>query len=175
MVNRLVLRVLFSLALVPASVAQNQDTDAQTLRQILAELRAIHQDMRVTETTQLLVAELQMAEAAVNRANESTDIARGKLNGIHLDQRRAADDLARAEDRLNKTQNPDERNAISQELDRQKLNVAALKASERDSTTTLHEMEQRLQIAQDKLTSIEAELNTAISRLAPTPTDTGQK
>jgi len=175
MVTRFISLVLFTLFLVPTSVAQNRESDALTLRQILAELRAIHQDMRVTETTQLLVAELQMEQAAVNRATESADNARGKLNRIHLDQKRASDDLAHAEVQLDKTQNPDERNAVSQEVDRQKSNIAALKAAERDSNTTLQEMEQRLQNAQDKLASIEAELNAAIARLGPNSKDTGQK
>jgi chromosome segregation ATPase len=175
MVNRLVLLVFFWSALTSLGVAQTQDTEAQTLRQILGELRAIHEDMRVTETTQLLVAELQMQQAAVNRATESTDNARGRLNQLHLDQKRAADDLARVEDQLDKSQILDERNAISQELDRQKSNVAALKNAERDTNTTLLDMEQRLQNAQDKLASIEAELNAAISRLGPTSKGTGQR
>ena len=110
----LVSLVLFWLAFVPQCVAQNQDTEAQTLRLILAELRAIHEDMRVTETTQLLVAELQMQQAAAIRSTESVDDARAKLNQIHLDQKRTAEDLARAEDQLDKAQNTDERHAISQ-------------------------------------------------------------
>jgi len=165
MLNRFVFRVLVWLALMSPSLAQKQDSDVQTLKQILTELRAIHQDMRVTETTQLRVAELQMQQATVNRATESADAARAKLSGIHLDQKRAADELARSEDRLEKAQNLDERNALSQDIDRRKSDVAALKAIERDSNSNLQAMEQRLQNAEDKLTNIEGELNAAISRL----------
>jgi chromosome segregation ATPase len=165
MSDRFVLLVLSWLVLMSPSLAQKQDTDVETLKKILVELRAIHQDMRVTETTQLLVAELQMQQATVNRATESADGARAKLNGIHLDQKRAADEVARAEDRLEKAQNLDERNALSQDIDRRKSDVAALKAIERDSNSNLQAMEQRLQNAEDKLANIEGELNAAISRL----------
>lgn len=175
MANRLGSLAFFLLTFAAVSVAQAPDTDAQTLRQILAELRAIHQDMRVTETTQLLVAELQMQQSVVNRATENADNARTKLNGIRLDQKQVTDELARTEDRLDKAQNADERAALSQDVDRHKSNLAALKNAERDANTILQDMEQRLQNAQDKLASIEEELNAAISRLGPLPKDTVQR
>lgn len=175
MVNRLASLALFWLTFVAVSAAQAPDTDAQTLRLILTELRAIHQDMRVTETTQLLVAELQMQQAAVNRATEKADNARTKLNDVRLDQKRVTDDLARAEGQLDKAQSADERTALSQEVDGHKSNLATLKGVEHDTTTILQDMEQRLQNAQDKLASIEDELNAAISRLGPIPKDTVQR
>ena len=106
-----------------------------------------------------------MQQATVIRATESADTAGVKLNGVHLDQKRAADELARAEDHLDKAQNIDDRNALSQEIDRRKSDVAGLKAIERDSNSNLQAMGQRLRNAEDKLANIEGELNAAISRL----------
>ena len=155
--------------------AQNRDTDSQTLREILGELRSIHEDTRVTETTQLLVAELEMQQGVVNRATESADNARAKLNGIHSDQKRLASEIAHAEEQIDKATDTDFKNALAQENDRRKANVDTLKTIEQEASTTSQEMDQRLQNAQDKLTSIEDELDAAVAKLGPVVSHTGQK
>ena len=166
---------LFCVAAVATSFGQSHDSDSQALREILTELRAIHDDMRITETTQLLVAEFEMQQAVVNRATESTDSARSKLNDIHIDQKRIAVEIDQAEEQMSKAANADERNAIVQENERRKANSYNLKNIEHGASTTLQEMEQRLQNAQDKLASIEAELNAVVSRLGPAPSNPVQK
>jgi chromosome segregation ATPase len=173
--NRIVLLVVFCLAYVAACAGQTQETEAQTLRQILSELRAIHQDMRVTETTQLLVAELEMQQAVVNRATEAADNARAKLNGVRVDEKRAADDLEHIEEKVEKEKDKQVQLDFSGDLDRDKSNLAALKAADRDLSSTLQDLEQRLQTAQDKLASIDAELSTAISRLSPSAKESGPR
>lgn len=175
MLNRVATIALFWLLLSMASAGQAQESDSQTLHQILVELRAIHEDMRVTETTQLLVAELEMQQGVVNRATENTDNAKTKLNGIHQDQKRVAADLDRFQDSLEKAANPDQRNAIAQAIEMSKSRLVEMETSERDANTTLQDMQQRLQNAQDKLSSIESELGSAIARLGPPPKDTGQR
>ncbi|HEY2472317.1 MAG TPA: hypothetical protein VGI45_31310 [Terracidiphilus sp.] len=145
------------------------------MREILTELRSIHEDMRVTETTQLLVAELEMQQGVVNRAMESADNASIKLNGIHVDQRRLAAEMTHVEEQIDKAANADEKNALAQENERRKVNVETMKNIEHEASTSLQFMEQRLQNAQDKLSSIESELNAAISRLGPAVKDAAQK
>jgi hypothetical protein len=54
--NRTIWLALFSLTALTFGRGQASDVDPETLRDILAELRAIHNDIRVNETTQLLVA-----------------------------------------------------------------------------------------------------------------------
>ena len=166
---------LFWLLAVGASAGQNRDSDSQTLHEILVELRAIHEDMRVSETTQLLIAELEMQQGIVNQATTDADNARTKVNGIHQDQKQIAAELDHAQDQLDKTANPDERNAIAQDIDRRKANLAGLKAAEREWKSTLQNLQQRLQNAQDKLASIEAELSAAMVRLTPRPRDAGHR
>lgn len=175
MLKRGGLIIFICVAAVATCFGQNRDSDSQTLREILTELRAIHEDMRVTETTQLLVAELEMQQAVVNRAIESADSARSKLNDIHIDQKRIAVEMDQAEEQLSKAANADERNAIVQEDERRKANSDNLKNIEHGASTALQDMEQRLQNAQDKLANIEAELNAAISRLGPAAKDPAQK
>jgi predicted nucleic acid-binding Zn-ribbon protein len=175
--NQMLIRAVFStfllVATIPASFGQSTESDSQILREILAELRAMHQDMRVTESTQILVAELQMEQSAVIRATESADNARARLSDIHRDQKTAEADLARTQEQLDKATSLDEQNALSNEIARQKSNIASLKIAERDSAATLQQMEERLQVAQEKLASIDDELNGVISRL--TSRDAGQK
>lgn len=167
MIHRAVLAAILCLTGTAASQAQSQDTDSQTLKAILAELRAIRQDMQVTETTQLLVAELQMQQAVVSRATESADSAREKVSNVHNAQQQLSASLERMQTRLDETTNADEKTALSRQIEQLKGNVDLLKNSERDSNTNLQDMQQRLRDAQDKLAGIEAELNAAISRLAP--------
>ena len=167
MLMRMMVAALVGSTLIPATLAQTRDADAQTLRDILAEIRAIHEDMRVTETTQLLVAQLEMQQGVVNRATENADTARAKLSDLHLDQKHVATELETLQEHLDKASTPDERNALSTEIERQKSNQAELKNAERDRTATLQQMEQRLQAAQDKLSAIEDELTAVVARLGP--------
>lgn len=155
------------LAITAASYAQNQDSDSQTLRAILAELRAMHEDIRVTETTQFLLAELQLQQEVVNRATQSLDHAQEKLTEIHLSQQQIAADLDRTQNAVDKAASMDEKNALSQRIEELKSNGDQLKSAERDANVNLQGMKQRLQEAQDKLSGIDDQLSTAINRLAP--------
>ena len=175
MLSRIGSMLVLCLIAVATISAQNRDADSQTLRQILTELRAIHEDMRVTETTQLLVAELEMQQGVVSRAMESADTARSKLNDIHVDQKRLAAEMEQTQEQMDKATNAEEKNGLAQENDRRKSNLETLKNVEREANATLQEMEQRLQNAQDKLAGIESELNAAISRLGPATKDAAQK
>jgi|HubBroStandDraft_6_1064221.scaffolds.fasta_scaffold915970_2 chromosome segregation ATPase len=175
MVTRVVFIAFISLIPVVPSVGQTRDRDSETLHEILAEIRAIHNDMRASETTQLLVAELGIQQNVVSRDTESVDSASAKLNDVRRIEKQQTDRLEEAEERLNKTTNAVEQKNLSDEIEAEKSTIIALKSAERDCSTTVQNMEQRLQSAQDKLASIEAELSTAMSRIAPTTKGTGQK
>ena len=154
-------------ALVVPGSAQNRDPNSQTLQEILTELKAIHDDMRVTESTQILLAELEMQQAVVNRATENVDAARSKLLDLQRDQKLFAYELARAEERLDKSTNEDEKKSLTEEIERHKGNAAALKLEEQRRMTTLQEMEERLKTAQDSIESINRELSAIIARFQP--------
>lgn len=109
MLIRIAVIALICLPLAPLGRAQNRDADSQTLREILVELRASHEDMRVTETTQLLVAELEMQQGVVNRATEDADNARSRLSDCRLDQKHVDGELQTLEEHLDKSSNADEK------------------------------------------------------------------
>jgi chromosome segregation ATPase len=165
MLTRVLLIAALTLTSAVVGVGQTQDDPSHTLQQILAELRSIHDDMRVTQTTQLLVAELDIQQSIVNRDMENVDNASAKLNDIKRIEKQMTDQLAQAEERLDSTSNLAEQSNISAEIRSHKSEITAVQAAEHDYTTTLQNMQQRLQGAQDKLEGIQAELNAAISRL----------
>lgn len=175
MLNRFALIALICISFSTSAYSQSQDSDSQTLRKILAELRAIHQDMQVTETTQMLVAELQMQQSVVNRATEKADDLRARLNDTHSAQVHLTADLERAQTQLDKSTSGDERNAVSQEIERAKANSVELKAAERDQNAAIQDADQRLQAAKDRLENIEAELSAAISHLSPVSKEAGTR
>jgi chromosome segregation ATPase len=168
-IYRMALAAVSCLMLTAASHGQSQDSDSQTLRAILAELRAMHEDIRVTETTQMLLAELQLQQGVLDRAIESADHAKEALDQArHAEQQRAAD-MERLRDELDKATEPQVREALSARIEELKSLADQTKNAERDANANLQAMQQRLQEAQDKLAAIDDELSAAISRLAPLP------
>jgi len=158
---------LFWLTFAATGFAQNRESDSQTLREILVEVQAIHDDMRVTQRTQIVLTEYEMQQSVVNHATENVDNARAKLVDIQRDEKLIASDVEHAEDQLSEASDPDEKKHIAEVIERDKANIAAAKIEERERTTTLQQMEERLQTAQDSLDNIQNELNAIISRLRP--------
>lgn len=164
---RTVLIASFWFALGATGFAQSRESDAQTMRDILAEIRGIHEDLRVTQTTQILLTEFEMQQSVVNRATENVDSARTKLLDVQRDQKLVAGELARAEDQLSGASDTDARKHLADAIERNKASLDAMKIEANGRTATLQQMEQRLQNAQDSLENIENELNAIIARLHP--------
>ena len=164
---RAVFVAFFLFAFAVAGFGQDQESDSQTLRQILVEIRGIHEEVRVTESTQILLTELEMQQSVVNRDTENADNARSKLLDIQRDEKLSASDLERAEDDLSQASKPDEQKHFADEVERLKGNIAALKIEESGRATTSQEVDQRLQAAQDSLQDIEKELKDIVARVRP--------
>jgi transcription initiation factor TFIIIB Brf1 subunit/transcription initiation factor TFIIB len=98
---RKVFIAVFMSALAVAGFGQDRESDSQTLREILSEVRGIHEEVRVTETTQILLTELEMQQSVVNRATENVDSARSKLLDVQRGQKLVVSGLEHAEDQLN--------------------------------------------------------------------------
>jgi hypothetical protein len=157
--------VLFALA--TTGFGQDRESDSQTMREILTEIRGIHEDVRASESTQILLTELEMQQSVVNRATENVDNARSKLQDIQRGQQLESSEVEHDENHLSQTSDPDEKKHFREEIERHKANIAALKIEEGNRATTLERMEQRLQNEQDSLANIEKELNAIIARLRP--------
>jgi DNA polymerase I-like protein with 3'-5' exonuclease and polymerase domains len=167
MTIRILFITLFLSAIASTGFGQDREADSQTLREILTEIRGIHEEVRVTESTQILLTELEMQQSIVNRAAENVDSERSKLLEIERDQKRGTSELERTEDRLSQAKDQQEQKAIADDIERQKANIAALKIEEGGRAAALQQLEQRLQSAHDNLEDTQRELNEIIARLRP--------
>jgi hypothetical protein len=95
------LAVLWIAVVIP-TFGQASQLDSQTPQQILIEIKALHDELKTTEASQILLSELAV-QGVVNRATQRVDEARSKILEVQAEQRHIAGELARAEDQLNQT------------------------------------------------------------------------
>jgi predicted nucleic acid-binding Zn-ribbon protein len=169
--NRTIVRpaLVTAFALVSALSAYSQasQTDSQTLQAILAELRGIHNDVRLTAISQILLTELQTQQTVVNQASARVSDIRLQVSNLQVDEKRTAAELAHAEDRVGEITDPSEKAAITGEIDRMKSALAGLKSREEGLNANLQEAEGELRSAQDTLDGIQKDLNATVKRLRP--------
>lgn len=99
------------------------------MQQILAEFKAIQEEIRVSESTQLFLAELEMQQGA-EPATENTDAARSKLLDVHRDQKLVANELANADQHLDRAKSEEEKKRFRGEIERLKGNIVLNNAHE---------------------------------------------
>lgn len=167
MLSRIVFVVAWWLLANVAAASQTSNSDSEMLRQILTELRAIHADMRFSQSTQFLLAESQTQQGVVSRAILEADNARSKLNDIRANKQVITSELDRDQSKLAEATSPEEKKAFEDRIEGMKSALATMTSTEREWNSTLLDMQRRLQDAEDKLAGIESELNAAITRLAP--------
>ena len=136
---------------------QTTQTDSQTLQAILTEMRAIHNDVRLSQTTQILLAELQMQQNATNRATERRDDVRTKLTA-QLTQFQAGADATI--DATRKQQFTDMQANL-------KIALTNLKSQEQDRSSELQDAETALRKEQQTLAGIQAQLDDVVKKLQP--------
>jgi len=169
--NRAVVRpawvTVFALVSALSAYGQTSQTDSQTLQAILAELRGIHNDVRLTAISQILLTELQTQQTVVNQISERVSNARLQVSNLQADEKRAATELVHAEDRVGEITDLQEKTALSEEIDRMKSGLAFLKGKEEGLSTNLQEAEGELRSAQDTLDGIQKDLNATVKKLRP--------
>jgi len=164
----LALTMLISAAAAPC-FAQTAPSDSQTHQAILAEIRAIHQEVKVTQTTQILLTELEIQQTVVNRATQRVDEAQLRLSDIKTAERDNAGEQARIKERLDQTiTDPNEAQALADKAAELKHNAATLAALDLERTSTLQSAQLQLKDAQDALDDIQNQLNAIVKQLTPT-------
>ena len=149
------------------SLAQTTQSDSQTLQAILAEIRAIHHEVKVTQTTQILLTELEVQQTVVNRATQRVDDAQSKLSEIRAAEKDTAGEQTRIKERLDQTTDPNEAQALADRAEGLKRQAATMANAEQDRTTTLQSAQQQLKDAQDALDDIQTQLNAIVKQLTP--------
>jgi chromosome segregation ATPase len=148
-------------------LAQTSPTDSQTLQAILTEMRSIHNDVRLSETTQILLTELEVQQTAVNRVTQKRDEARTKVSQIQNGEKNMAAEVARFDDSANATIDPAQKKQMTQNMDRIKSTLANMKSQEQDAQNELQDAEAALRKEQDTLAGIQDQLNDVVKKLQP--------
>ena len=99
----LVLGVITSQAL-----AQTSASNAQTQQQILEELRAIHHDMQASTSLQLLLAELQITQASLDRATQRRDTLKAQVTELQAEKTTARAEVDRFGSEMEEVSKPDQ-------------------------------------------------------------------
>ena len=167
MQNRTMLLALLMVALSTTGFAQPNGSDASTIAAILAELRSIHEDLRASQSMQILLAELQLEQGAVNRASDRVDEARSRLIQVQAGLKGMSAHLSDAQDHLDNVLDPAEQKRWKDDVDRTQVTVAAMKAEEQARSSALDDLQAKLHNAEDDLNKTQEELNALIQRLAP--------
>jgi septation ring formation regulator EzrA len=161
------LMTVFALLGAVSAHSQTSQTDSQTLQAILAELRGIHNDVRLTAISQILLTELQTQQTVVNQASERASNARLHVSDLQADEKRTGAELAHAEDRVGEITDPSLKTAVSDKIDEMKSALAGLKNKEEGFSTNLQQAEGELRSAQDTLDGIQKDLNATVRKLRP--------
>jgi cysteinyl-tRNA synthetase len=148
-------------------LAQAGQTDSQTLQAILAELRGMHNDVRLSATSQILLTELQLQQTAVDKAAQRRDELQNQVTQLEANQKNMATQLANLEANPATTTDSPQARQIQQMKDNIKAQSAAQKTQEDLRTNDLLDAEGSLRKAQDTLADIQDQLNTIVKKLQP--------
>jgi exonuclease VII small subunit len=165
--NRVATLALFGVLSVVPCFAQTNQTDSQTLRDILTEMRAIHNEVRLSESTQILLTELGIQQTAVNRATERRDELRSRVSQSQTNQRELTLRLTRAQESADAATTPETKKNFVDMQENLKSSIASLKRQELEQSNNLQEAESLLRKEQLTLDDIQAQLNDVVKKLQP--------
>ena len=142
-------------------------TDSQTLQAILVELHGIHNDVRLSQTTQILLAEMQMQQTVVNRALQKRDELRASVSQMQSEQKNITAQIAQFEERASTELDLAQKKQLAQVEGQLKSQMAMFKAQEPDRANDLADAESRLVKEEDALNGIQDQLNAVVKKLQP--------
>ena len=161
--RRVLLFTLTIFGISSATLGQSASSDNQTLQAILTEVRALRQDLRVsqarTQNSQILLYRLQIEQASVARSSEHLDDARSKLVAMQGHEKAAATALKRLEDELTSEQNLQQQKLLQDRINPIKSDLESDRDTEQEYRAQEIQAEQQLRAEQDKLTALEARLD----------------
>jgi hypothetical protein len=149
------------------ALAQAGQSDSQTLQAILTEMRGIHNDVRLSATSQILLTELQIQQSTVDKALQRRDDLQNQVMQLQANQKNMAAQLAYIEANSGSTTDGPQAKQIQQQRDNIKLQSAAQKTQEDQRANDLLDAEGSLRKTQDALADIQAQLDTVVKKLQP--------
>lgn len=150
--------------------AQANPSDAPTLQNILKELKAIHEDLRVNESSEILLTESQLQQAQVNVATERRNNVRGQLREIENEEVQLKSAAARIEDALAAdTLEPNKRSQLLDEQQQVRAQLDILKKKDETVSNDLADADAKLREEQNKLDEIQGQLDAIMQQLRDGP------
>ncbi|NUQ28991.1 MAG: hypothetical protein HOQ35_10820 [Acidobacteriaceae bacterium] len=143
--------------------AQTTAIETQVQQQMLDELRAIHRDLKATSTLQFLLAELQIMESSVERANQNRDALKAEVAKLHADKLAMQSEVARFEDDMSKVTNP--QTQFIDRLNDLKDQLQKVTAHEAASSERLEDAERRMKAAQSERDDVQGQLSDLVKKL----------
>jgi hypothetical protein len=144
-----------------------EPTETQTLQAILVEMRNMHNDVRLSQTTQILLAELLMQQTAITRAMQKRDDAKARLSQIQANVKNMAAQIARFDDSSNTTWDAAQRKQMTPMIENFRTSLPAAKAQEQEATNDLQDAEAALRKEQNTLAGIQDQLDAVVKKLQP--------
>jgi uncharacterized phage infection (PIP) family protein YhgE len=149
-----------------SQTSQGQE-GSETLKEILTEIRGIHNDVRLSETTQILLTELEVQQTAVGKAMQKRDDLKNLVSQLQAQQKNIATQLARFQDNADATIDPVQKKQIEQAKDNFTAQLASMKSQEQDTTNDLAQADGALRKEQDTLQGIQDRLDDVVKKLQP--------
>jgi hypothetical protein len=174
-------RLFFALVVFGTCViawGQTAPSDPQTLQAILTEVRALRQDLRVSQarvqSMQILLIRFQMQEAVVARASERLDEARSKLTDIQVNQKETAAEAKRLEDALSAEEDPQRQKNLRERIAHTKSELEVMGELRQQRQASEIQAEQQLRDEQDKLNALEGQLDELIQKMSTSAEQPGR-
>jgi hypothetical protein len=160
------LLLLGILCTLPGS-GQAPQTDSQTLQAILVEMRGIHNDVRLGQTTQILLTEMEVQRGVVDKAVEKRDGQRNRVSQLQLNEKNFAVQIEQDDENLKTTLDPVLQKRLADQQQNLKQNMANFKTQEQDAASALQDAESTLRKEQETLSGIQDQLNEVVKKLQP--------
>jgi hypothetical protein len=161
---------IFGVVPVVSQQGQPAMTESQTLQAILVEMRSLHNDVRLSQTTQILLTELEVQQTSTNRAIQKRDDARNRVSQLQANEKNMAAQIARYDDASNTAIDPQQKKQMANMIDNYKSSLPAMKSQEQDSANDLQDAENALRKEQDTLAGIQEQLNAVVKKMQPIST-----
>jgi len=146
---------------------QAPQTDSQTLQAILVEMRGIHNDVRLGQTTQILLTEMEVQRGVVDKAVEKRDGQRNRVSQLQLNEKNFAVQIEQDDENLKTTLDPVLQKRLADQQQNLKQNMANFKTQEQDAVGALQDSESTLRKEQETLSGIQDQLNEVVKKLQP--------
>lgn len=154
--------LLGALWLAPAALAQTVSTDS-TLQALLNEVRLLRQQLEAhnaaSQRTQILFFRIQTQQAAVARASQRVDDARGRLADTQEARRKLEGEAKAAQDNLEHADNPADRKNLENMLTYFKRHSEELNEEDQQRQAKVSEAEEQLRAERAKLDDLDTRLD----------------